>query len=73
MGHSVCSGGLDIAELCASTPIHMVGIIVFGRLVILQESNGFDLFSNGKCNSIKDMNKIFSLCLNKIVCNFGKF
>ena len=47
--HSVCSGGLDIAELRASAPINMVKILVFGRLVILKESEGFDLFSNGKC------------------------
>ena len=42
--HSVCSSGLDVAELCAATPIHMAEIFIFGRPVIL-EDRGFDLFS----------------------------
>lgn len=42
--HSVCSGGLDVAELCAAAPINMIEILIFGRPVIL-EGEGFDLFS----------------------------
>lgn len=42
--HSVCSGGLDVAELCASAPINMVEILIFGRPVVI-EDGGFDLFS----------------------------
>ena len=42
--HSACSGGLDVAELCASAPINMVEILIFGRPVII-EGEGFDLFS----------------------------
>ena len=42
--HSVCSGGLDMAELCASAPINLVEIAIFGRPVIL-EGQGFDMFS----------------------------
>jgi hypothetical protein len=56
--HSVCSGGLDVAELCASAPINMVEILVFGRPVILKETEGFDLFSNGQCDPIKDIEKL---------------
>jgi len=41
--HSACSGSLDVAELCASAPINMVEILIFGRPVILED--GFDLFS----------------------------
>ena len=47
--HSVCSGGLDVAELCATTPIHVVEIAIFGRPVLVQEGEGFDLFSDGEC------------------------
>lgn len=43
--HSICSGGLDVAELCASAPINMVEIAIFGRPVVV-EGQGFDLFSN---------------------------
>jgi hypothetical protein len=42
--HSACSGGLDVAEFCASAPINIVEIAIFGRPVIL-EGGGFDLFS----------------------------
>ena len=42
--HSDCSSGLDVAELCASAPINMVEIVIFGRPVVL-ESQGFDMFS----------------------------
>ena len=42
--HSVCSGGLDVAELCASAPINMVEIAIFGRPVVI-EGQGFDMFS----------------------------
>jgi hypothetical protein len=36
--HSISSGGLDVAELCASAPINMVETLIFGRPVILNES-----------------------------------
>jgi hypothetical protein len=42
--HSVCSGGLDLAELCASAPINILEIGIFGRPVVI-EGGGFDLFS----------------------------
>jgi hypothetical protein len=42
--HSACSGGLDVAELCASAPIAGLEIAIFGRPVII-EGQGFDLFS----------------------------
>jgi hypothetical protein len=42
--HSACSGGLDVAEFCASAPINIVEIAIFGRPVIM-EGGGFDLFS----------------------------
>jgi hypothetical protein len=42
--HSVCSGGLDVAELCASAPIAGLEIAIFGRPVVM-EGQGFDLFS----------------------------
>jgi hypothetical protein len=48
--HSICSGGLDLAELCATTPMHAVEIVIFGRPVILDEGQGFDLF----CSSPSD-------------------
>jgi hypothetical protein len=53
--HSVCSGVLDVAELCASAPINMVEILIFGRPVILKENQGFDLFSNGHSDPIGDV------------------
>lgn len=42
--HSVCSSGLNVAELCASAPINVLEIGIFGRPVII-EGEGFDLFS----------------------------
>jgi len=42
--HSACSGGLDVAELCASAPINILEIGIFGRPVVI-EGEGFDLFS----------------------------
>ena len=42
--HSVCSGSLDVAELCASAPINMVEIAIFGRPVVI-EGQTFDMFS----------------------------
>lgn len=57
--HSVCSGGLDIAELCATMPIHAFEIIIFGRPVLLKDDQGFDLFSNGKTNPIDDVTDTF--------------
>lgn len=47
VGHSICSGGLDIAELCATAPINALEILIFGRPALLQEGQGFDLFSKG--------------------------
>jgi len=35
--HSVCSVGLDIVELCATTLIYVVEIASFGRPVLLEE------------------------------------
>lgn len=55
--HSACSGGLDVAELCASAPINMVEILVFGRPVII-EGEGFDLFSKD-ADPIEDIEKLF--------------
>ena len=45
--HSACSGGLDVAELCASAPINILEIGIFGRPVVI-EGEGFDLFSKNK-------------------------
>jgi hypothetical protein len=55
--HSVCSGGLDVAELCASAPINMVEIAIFGRPVVI-EGQGFDLFSKDT-DPVEDMEKLF--------------
>lgn len=53
--HSVCSGGLDIAELCATTPVHSIEILIFGRPVILEEGQGFDLFAKGETDPIDEL------------------
>ena len=53
--HSVCSGGLDVAELCASAPINMVEIAIFGRPVII-EGQGFDIFSKDT-DPVEDIEK----------------
>lgn len=50
--HSVCSGGLDIAELCASTPILAIEILVFGRPALLKAGQGFDAFEMGEIDPI---------------------
>lgn len=63
--HSVCSGGLDVAELCASAPINLVEIVIFGRPVILKESQGFDLFSDGGSDPISDTEEIVNQIFNK--------
>ena len=55
--HSACSGGLDVAELCASAPINMVEILIFGRPVII-EGGGFDLFSKD-ADPVEDIEKLF--------------
>lgn len=55
--HSVCSGGLDIAELCATSPINGLEIFIFGRPVLLEEGQGFDLFSNEENDPIDDIAK----------------
>ena len=54
--HSACSGSLDVAELCASAPINMIEIAIFGRPVII-EGQGFDLFSND-ADPIEDLQNI---------------
>lgn len=55
--HSACSGGLDVAELCASAPINIVEIAIFGRPVIMKGS-GFDLFSKD-ADPIDEMAQFF--------------
>lgn len=57
MCHSACSGGLDVAELCASAPINMIEIVIFGRPVIM-ENQGFDLFSTDP-DIVEDVEKLF--------------
>ena len=54
--HSVCSGGLDVAELCAAAPINMVEIAIFGRPVVI-EGQGFDMFSKDN-DPIEDIENI---------------
>ena len=44
--HSVCSGSLDVTELCASAPINIVEIAIFGRPVIIEDKE-FYMFSKG--------------------------
>ena len=63
--HSVCSGGLNVAELCASAPINIIEIAIFGRPVILKESQGFDLFSDGGSDPISDTEEIVNQIFNK--------
>ena len=55
--HSACSGGLDVAELCALAPINILEILVFGRPVVI-EGEGFDLFSKNP-DSIGEVKKLF--------------
>jgi hypothetical protein len=55
--HSACSGGLDVAELCASAPINILEIGIFGRPVVI-EGEGFDLFSKNP-DLIEDVEKLF--------------
>ena len=55
--HSACSGGLDVAELCASAPINILEIGIFGRPVVI-EGEGFDLFSKNP-DPIDDVEKLF--------------
>ena len=58
--HSVCSGGLDVVELCASTRIYIVEIAIFGRPVLLESDEKFDLFSDGSnTNVIESIEKLF--------------
>ena len=56
--HSVCSGGLDVAELCAAAPINMIEIFIFGRPVIIEDA-GFDLFSNNP-DPVEAVEKLWS-------------
>ena len=58
--HELCSGGLDIAELCATTPIHLVEIAIFGRPVLVREGDGFSLFSTGPSDPVKEIEKLFT-------------
>jgi len=53
--HSACSEGLDVAELCASAPIHALEVVIFGRPVLLKEGEGFDLFEDGESDPISDL------------------
>ena len=55
--HSLCSGTMDVAELCASAPIHIVEIAIFGRPVVI-EGQGFNLFSKDS-DPIDDVQKLF--------------
>lgn len=52
IGHSICSGGLDIAELCSSTAIFAIEILIFGRPALLKEGQGFDAFEMGETDPI---------------------
>jgi hypothetical protein len=54
--HSACSGVLDVAELCASAPINILEIGIFGRPVVI-EGEGFDLFSNNP-DPLDDVEKL---------------
>jgi len=54
--HSICSGGLDVAELFASAPINLLEIGIFGRPVVI-EGEGFDLFSSNP-DSLDDSEKL---------------
>ena len=55
--HSVCSGCLDVTELCASAPVNMLEIAIFGRPVVI-EGQGFDLFSKGS-DPVEDIENLF--------------
>jgi hypothetical protein len=39
MCHSICSGGIDIAELCDTAPLNVVEIAIFGRPVVIEKDN----------------------------------
>lgn len=58
--HEICSVGLDIAKLCAGTPIHVLEILIFGRPVIL-DKGGFSLFQEIHENSdpLDDLKQLF--------------
>ena len=56
---AICSRGLDVAELCASTPINVVEIVIFGRPLFLEEANGFDLLSESS-DPVSDIPDILS-------------
>ena len=57
--HSACSGGLDVAGLCASAPINMVEIGIFGRPVVI-EGQGFDMFSKDT-DPVEDIESLFKI------------
>lgn len=57
ISHSVCSGGLDVAELCASAPINIVEIVIFGRTVVI-EGQEFDMFCID-LDPVDDIQKLF--------------
>ena len=63
--HSVCSCGLDVVVLCASDPINIVEIAIFGRPVVLKKSQEFDLFSDDGSDPISDTEKIVIQIFNK--------
>ena len=58
--HSFCSSGLDIVELCSSIPIHVVEVVIFGRPAFLRDGEGFDLFSYGKSDPLRDVEELFN-------------
>ena len=62
--HSACSSGLNVAELCASTPINILEIGIFGRPVVI-ESEGFDLFSKNP-DSLDDVEKLFKSLIKSL-------
>jgi len=56
--HSVFSGCLDVAELCATAPINIIEIVIFGRPVLLDAGDGFDLLSE-TLDPIEDISNLF--------------
>ena len=58
--HSVCSGVLDVAELCALDSINVLEIGIFGKPIVT-EGEGFYLFSKDPdpINDIEENGKIF--------------
>lgn len=57
--HSICYGGLDVAELCYLAPVNVLKIKTFGQPVIF-EGEGSDLFCRNP-DVINDMEEIFDV------------